>query len=242
MTANTRSVTGSPPALRDLRRVWRILTAVLIPIGPLGVLLTRAFMPYWTSDTEEAAVASMVAEPGRAEAMSWAFFVAFPALLFGALAVGYVARRGAPVLATVGAGLTFVAFAMAGSFGSTDLLMHVMGRDGYDEATIVDVTGLMFAHPINAVGTGIFVAGHILGMVLLGVAVARARVVPWWAGAAIAVSQPFHLVSAVILPSRLMDVTLGWGLTTIGFAVVAVAVLRTPDDGWDLMPAHLRDS
>lgn len=224
---------GTP---RDLRRTWRVLTAVLIPIGPLGVLSTRAFMPYWTSDTEEAAVAAMVAEPGRAEAMTWAFFLMFPALLFGALAVGYVARRGAPVLATLGAGLTFVGFVMLGSFGSTDLLMHVMGRGGYDEATIVDVTGLMVAHPVQGIGAGIFVAGHILGMILLGIAVTRAGVVPLWAGAAIAVSQPFHLVSAVILPSRLMDLTLGWGLTTIGFTMVALAVLRTPDDEWDLAP------
>lgn len=225
---------------RDLRHVWRILTAVLIPIGPLGILLTRAFMPYWTSDTEEAAVAAMVSAPERAEAMTWAFFVTFPAMLFGALAVGYVARRGAPVLATAGAGLTFVGFVMAGSFGSTDLLMHVMGRAGYDTATIVDVTGLMFDHPVNGIGTGIFVAGHIIGMILLGIAVAKARVVPVWAGVAIAVSQPFHLISAVIVPSRLMDMTLGWGLTTIGFAVVAFAVLRTSDDQWDLAPADAR--
>jgi hypothetical protein len=68
--------------------------------------------------------------------------------------------------------------------------------------------------------------------------VARAGVVPLWAGVAIAVSQPFHLVSAVIVPSRLMDLTLGWGLTTIGFAMVALAVLRTPDDAWDLPPAR----
>ena len=232
-TTSLPKTAGTP---RDLRRTWRILTAVLIPIGPLGVLLTRAVMPYWTSDTEEAVVAAMVAEPARAEAMTWVFFVTLPALLFGALAVGYVARRGAPVLATLGGGLTFVGFVMIGSLGSTDLLMHVMGRDGHDRATIVDVAGLMAAHPTSAVGAGIFVAGHIVGMILLGIAVVRAGVVPLWAGMAIAVSQPFHLVSAVILPSRLMDLTLGWGLTTIGFTMVALAVLRTSDDEWDLAP------
>jgi len=223
-------------ATRDLRHTWRILTAVLIPVGPLGILLTRGLMPYWTSDSEEAMVAAMAAEPGRAEAMTWAFFVTFPALLFGALAVGYVARRGAPLLATLGAGLTFVGFVMVASLGSTDLLVHVMGRDGYDEATIVDVAGLAAAHPTSAVGAGIFVIAHILGMILLGIAVTRSGLVPVWAGAAIAVSQPFHLVAAVIVPSRLMDLTLGWGLTTVGFVVVALAVLRMSDDEFDLPP------
>lgn len=238
MTTTSSTTPAEATVPRDLRHTWRLLAAIVIPLGPLGVLLTRGLMPYWTSQDEETVVATMVAEPGRAEAMTWVFFVTFPALVLGALAVGYVARRGAPRLATWGAGLTFVAFVMAGSFGSTDLLMHVMGREGYDQATIVDVTGLMFAHPVNAVGGGVFVVGHIVGMILLGIAVARARVVPLWAGVAIAVSQPFHLVSAVIVPSRLMDLTLGWGLTTIGFAMVALAVLRTPDDAWDLPPAR----
>lgn len=217
---------------RDLRRTWRTLAAVLIPIGPLGVMLTRGLMPYWTNDTPEAMVAGIVADPGRAEASAWAFFLTFPALLFGALGVGYVARRGAPVLATVGAGLTFVAFVMAGSLGSTDLLVHVMGREGHDQATIIDVVNQLSAHPINGIGIGVFVIGHIIGMILLGIAVARARVVPVWAGVAIAVSQPFHLISAVIVPSRLMDLTLGWGLTFVGFTVVALAVLRGGDDRW----------
>lgn len=160
----------------------------------------------------------------------------FPVLLYGTLAVGYAARRSAPLLATWGAGPAFVGFVMSGAFGSTDRLMHVMGRAGYDEGIIVDVAGPMFDHPVSAIGTGVFVVGHILGLVLLGVAVTKARVVPLWAGAAIAVSQPFHLIFAVILPSRLLDLTLGWGLTTVGFAAVGLAVLRMFDDDWDLAP------
>jgi multisubunit Na+/H+ antiporter MnhB subunit len=74
-------------------------------------------------------------------------------------------------------------------------------------------------------------------MVLLGIALLRARAVPRWVAIALMVSQPMHLVSAVILPSRLLDVTLGWGLTTIAFAAVAVTILRTRNDDWDLPPA-----
>jgi hypothetical protein len=73
-------------------------------------------------------------------------------------------------------------------------------------------------------------------MVLLGIALAKSGVVARWVGAALAVSQPIHLVSAIILPSKLLDVTLGWGLTAVGFALVSVAVLRMSDDGFDLPP------
>jgi hypothetical protein len=50
------------------------------------------------------------------------------------------------------------------------------------------------------------------------------------------VSQPIHLVAAIIVPSRLLDVTLGWGMTTVGFALVSLALLRMDDDDFDLPP------
>jgi hypothetical protein len=73
-------------------------------------------------------------------------------------------------------------------------------------------------------------------MVLLGIGVVRARLVPWWVGAMIVVSQPVHVISAVVVPSRALDVLGGWGVTTLGFVFVALAVLRMTDDEWDLPP------
>lgn len=96
---------------------------------------------------------------------------------------------------------------------------------------------VMSDHPAAAVGVGLFVVGHILGPVLLGAALWRARVVPRWVAIAVAVSQPVHLVSAVILPSRLLDVVLGWWLTTVAFAAIALVVLRMRDDEWDAAPS-----
>ena len=86
--------------------------------------------------------------------------------------------------------------------------------------------------------TGLFwVAGHILGAVLLAVALHRAKVLPLWGALLMALSQPMHLVAAVIVPSRLLDVTLGWGLTTLTCALVSVWIFRTRNDDWDLPPA-----
>jgi len=52
--------------------------------------------------------------------------------------------------------------------------------------------------------------------------------------------QESGAVSAVILPSRLLDVTLGWGLTAGCCAMVGVAVLRMRDDDFDLPPQAVR--
>ena len=73
--------------------------------------------------------------------------------------------------------------------------------------------------------SNIFVLGHVLGLVLLGIALWRGRVVPAWAGLLLAASQLLHIVFAVIVPVHALD-GLAWGLTAVGFAAAAVALLR----------------
>jgi hypothetical protein len=77
--------------------------------------------------------------------------------------------------------------------------------------------------PAVAVATVVFVAGHIMGTVLLGAALWR--VVPRWAAVALAVSQPLHLVFAVIVPNHLLDAA-AWTLTAVGFGVAAITLCR----------------
>jgi hypothetical protein len=80
---------------------------------------------------------------------------------------------------------------------------------------------------INPVGLGasIFVFGHIVGVLLLGIALWRGHVVPVWAAALLAISQPMHLVFAVFVPNHPLD-GCAWALTAVGFAAAAVVLLR----------------
>jgi multisubunit Na+/H+ antiporter MnhB subunit len=235
------TTTASPQATverRDLRRFWRLLIAIALPIGPLGVTIMRGFLPYWTSDDSQVITEKIAAHQDVMNALSWVMLICFPPLLLGMLVLGYVARRGAPVLATLGAGLSFVAYANSGAAGNSDYTALTMFRDGFDVATVHRVVEASYAHPISTVSGMFWVIGHIVGMILLGIALYRSRVVPRWVGVALAVSQPIHLISAIIVPSRLLDVTLGWGLTTLGFLMVSIAIARTPDDAWDLPPVR----
>jgi hypothetical protein len=194
----------------------------------------RGVMPYWTDEDQRGIVAGISGSLGRAAALNYLALLSYPFLLLGALAVGFAVRRRVPVLATVATGILFGGLSLASFVGSSDVVAEAMARDGgYDQATIVDVTQLVMDHPTGIIGILAFILGHLLGMVLLGVAVVRAGLVPWWVGAMIIVSQPVHVVSAVLVPSRALDVVGGWGLTTLGFAFVALAVLRMTDDEWD---------
>jgi Domain of unknown function (DUF4386) len=217
----------APTAVRDHRAPWRWLIAVALPIGPLLVTITRGIMPYWTTDDTQTMVAKSLAHPGAMQAMAWLSLFMLPPLVIAMLALGYLARRGSPVLATIGAAISFVAYVDWGTAGNSDLMALAAGQQGFDQETITRFIDATANHPVASVASFGWVIGHILGMVLLGIALLRARAVPKWVAVALMVSQPMHLVAAVIIPSRLLDVTLGWGLTTVAFTTVAVVITRT---------------
>ena len=226
----TQSATTDARDTRDLRRTWRRVAALALVAGPLGVTVIRLVMPYWTDDAPAQMVAGFAADPGRGAAMNWLSLVVTPFLLLSALAMGFVARRRAPVIATWGAAVLFGAYALGSAVSAPDILVTALLGRGDDEASVAATAQLLMDTPVMLAGALSFDLGHLVGMVLVAVAVVRARIVPLWVG------QPVHVVSAVVVPSRMLDVVLGWGATTLGYALVARAVLRTPDDEWDLPP------
>ena len=237
MAVDTHPVAAAGTGARDLRRTWRLLAAASIVLGPLLVTVLRAVMPYGTNEGQEKIVAGISGSLGRAAALNYLGLFSLPFLLLGALATGFAVRRQVPLLATMATAVLFGGLSMASIVGASDVLAEAMARDGgFDQATIVEVTQLLMEHPTGLIGILCFIVGHLLGMVLLGIAVVRARLVPWWVGAMIVVSQPVHVISAVVVPSRALDVLGGWGVTTLGFVFVALAVLRMTDDEWDLPP------
>lgn len=227
---------GDAPRRRDLRRTWRILAAIVIPLGPLAVTAMRWVMPYWTDQSQEEGIAEIARDLGGIAALNWLALLGYPFMLLGALALGFALRRHVPVLATIGSGLLFTAYALGAMVGASDVVAEVMIRSGYDTATTVDLTTRVMDHPTGIVGILAFVFGHLLGLIVLGIAVARSGLVHWWVGALIVVAQPVHVISAVVVPSRALDVVGGWGATTLGFAIVALAVLRMSNDEWDAPP------
>ena len=86
--------------------------------------------------------------------------------------------------------------------------------------------------PGGQVGVIAFVVGQGVALVLLGIAMYRARLAPRWLGIALAVSGPAH----VFLPGGNVGAGVGWLLTAVGCVGASIALLRTTNDSFDLGP------
>jgi hypothetical protein len=221
-------------ALRDTRTIRRVGAALLLPLGPLSVTVIRGVLPYRTGDEYPQLLARIAADLGAMRLVLAMTVLAMVALVPSMLAACRVAMRGAPVLATIS--LTLLVPAFAGLLlGTTDDAMYVAATGGYDRPTMERFLADLDATAPVTLGITAFVTGHVIGMVVLGIALWRSRAVPAWAGIAVAVSQPLHLAAVLSGAPQLLDGGF-WALATIGFAAAAVRVLRTENDDWDVPP------
>lgn len=160
-------------------------------------------------------------------AMLFATMAIVPAMIFA----GRVARRGAPKLAYLGAGIS----AMAWLAGLTSLGAEQIGL--YEGSRLPDQNGaaaLLDALTKNPVYEGLvltFVLGHTVGMILLGIALWRSKAVGAWVGILMIVYVLLHTVGHAV--SATADIAAGIVLGVV-LVVLAVTVARTPNAEWDL--------
>lgn len=207
----------------DTRPAARWLAALVLPIGPAAVALLRYVLPYDTVDDPATIVGKVMAEPGRASFVLWLGFIAIVTLVPAAYFVGGLTRRGAPRLTAVALVLLVPGYLALPWLASSDYFVWAGAEAGLDAGAITRMYET--THPTVDVAGLFFVLGHVVGTVLLGIALWRTRVVGRWAAACTIVSQPIHLVAAVIIVSHTLDL-IGWGLQAVGFAAVGWAILR----------------
>jgi hypothetical protein len=225
---------GSPDA--DARTVWRILLAIAGPPLALYVAIARFLLPYDMSDTPEMIFDKLVAHPGFSMISMWIGVVLAPTCIAGVVAVGWLSRRRVPILTTIGLILAVVGFtclAVGNTFGELSTAL-VASHPEFDRATAYALGAGLELGPVSNVTGTLFVFGHLIGTIILGLALWRSHAVPSWAALLLAVSQPVHLAS-VMLGNRPLDLV-GWGGTAVGFAAAGWALLHMNNEDFDLPP------
>lgn len=208
-------------------QVLRVALAVFAPIGALAVGVGKLLLPYGSSADGAGILDGIAAHPALTDALLWSRLLIAVALLPGVLVAGLAALRGAPRLATAALLIAFPAWAAALVFPDVDGTARAALDTGAPrDATIHLLDHLnSFAVTPAPAAVAIFVIGHIVGTVLLGLALWRSRAVSPVFGWLLAVSQPLHFVAFVVLGIPALDFA-AYGLTAIGFTAAGIAFAR----------------
>ena len=204
------------------RRGVPLAVALLMPVGPAAIALLRYLLPYYTESTNAGIASSAAASPGRQSAVLWLGYVAVLTLVPGVIALAQLTRSSAPRLTAWGVGLALAGYLSLGGLLSTDQLLWSAAAAGIDVRTTTSL--LDQAHPTVGISLGVFVLGHVVGTVLLGIALMRSGRVPTWVGLTLAVSQPLHFIATVILGSNVVDL-IAWSLTALAMTFAARGLL-----------------
>jgi hypothetical protein len=202
----------------------RRVALVLLPIGPMCVGLLRFLLPYYTADGNLATARAVAAHPGRESAVLWLGLAAMVTLVPGVIAVA--AALPASRLKAWALGLSIPGYLCLGVVLAEDYLLWSGTHANADPHSVAAL--LNASHASADVGVAIFVVGHVVGTVLLGLALLRSGIIPAWAAWAVAISQPLHFVAAVVVGSPQLDLA-AWSLTAVGMAFVARTLLAVPE-------------
>ena len=202
----------------------RRLALVLLPFGPLCVGLLRFLYPGYTANGGMEVARAAIAHPDRQSAIIWLGLAAMLTLVPGI----YAARPFLPAtrLSSWSVGLIAAGYLCLPALVASDLLAW-LGSDQHFDPTL---TGKLIEswHPAFNVAFGIFVFGHVIGTVLLGVACLRSQKLPVPICWALILSQPLHFITTVFLGLAWVDL-IAWSLTAVGMGAIAVGLAREPD-------------
>jgi hypothetical protein len=220
--------TVAPPFDRTRSR-WLTALAVIAPIGPLAVGATRAVLPYTESDTATGVATAAAAHPLLMSAVLWFELLMGATLMVGVGVTAVAGVRAAPVWGGFGAVLAAVGFGvMLPAVAPPDLIAEAAARASVEPAATARVLEALAAYPASTAALALFVVGHVVGLMLLGVALWKGRAVPAWAALALIISAPLHLAFVVAVPVPALA-AVSWVLTAIGFGAAGRSLLASPE-------------
>lgn len=220
-TANaTRRRVAAPGTRLDLdRRAYALIGA----LGAAVIAVLRLVIPYSDTDSVATSISKVAEHAGRERLVVILGAIGVALLIPGYQALGRLTKDAAPRLTRIALALSYVGYLALGIDLLTDQLLlsasSLTSRPG-----AIELVDHVQASAFVIIITAVFVVGHILGTVLLGVAFLRTRSIPTWAAVLVVVSQPLHFVAAIIIGNHAMDFVC-WLLMAVGFGVAGATLI-----------------
>ena len=210
----------------NVRAVSHYFGAAALVIGPLGLVLGSLFGVVGDDDSVPASLAKIAARPsGQRAVIICDLLAAFmvPAVLY----LMRLAGPRAPRLTLAGGAVAFAAW-LAGlvSLGASDLLYYHAAQLP-DRASAVTLVHAVTSDAAFVIPEALFIIGHLLGMLLIGVALWRSRAVPRWAAVLVGLAS---VVQFLVHDQSDAVNACAYGLLLIGMAACAVTLLRPPPE------------
>lgn len=230
MTLPKTQPNQQPPAVEPAYlKFHRACIAACIILAPLVVFLGFAFDPTGgvPPDAREIFADYQAASPLKIQL--FIFFNAvtpyfFPVSFIG---LGLLALRRAPWLATSGMIFGLVGTLPWGIFVWPEALGDAMKKVG-SSAPFIEVWNSVASEGMVVFLQYSWVVGHLLGYILLGIALGRARAIPLWAAILIVAAIPFQAV-AYIANQGIFQL-LSYALIFIASVPAALAMLKAGDE------------
>ncbi len=149
-------------------------------------------------------------------------------LPLGYFGMAVLGMKHAPWLATISSIFALVGWAPFGAIISLDIMVYAVARGG-DIPQLVTFWGQFNANPFIMAFQYIYILGHMVSAILLGILLGRARLIPAWAAWAFALSSPVTmcLFAFHLFPQFVWIVCI---LLIIGAFPAALAMWRSKGD------------
>jgi hypothetical protein len=232
--SKTKINNGGARALRvrDVRSFQRYAAAVIMLVPATCVAIGRLFQ---TDDSDTRRTLDLIAaNPDRQFTFALFGFIGLVTVVPAFLAAASLSRRRRPMLTTVALAVNLTAYLGAFAMGAIDNL-YLIGASLPPEQRDVaaSVIDKMWSTGIPGVSTNLFVLGHIIGAILMGLALRGSIATVGWL--AMLLTTPMHVVAFVVLQMPALDMA-AWLLMTLAFACCAVKIVKMSNDEWDLPP------
>lgn len=209
--------------------VWRKIRAVLavaIVGGPLGYLIGGVLSPSINATGQASIAASAAADPVANGAHMVAFVLASYLLPIGAVGLARLAYPHAPRLATVGGLLAVVGWLPFAALTALDDVTNAMAATPGD-ASYGALRDRFATDPVMMAYLLVYIVGHLIAYVLLGVALRRGHVVPGWAAWSIVASSPLTVLAFALPGSPRAAGGVALTLLVLGSVPAARTMLRS---------------
>jgi hypothetical protein len=205
----------------------RVSLATCIILAPLSITL---YLVSWDGNLRHPLVATAMAD---STGNTLHFIGAIAASFFlplGYLGMSLLGMRRAPWLATISAALSLVGWIpWAALMGLDDLAYDIVQKG------LTPQLAALWTHfngdPVMTIYLLIYIIGHLLSAVLIGIMLGRLRIVPAWAAWAFALTSPLTIPIILVHNVVFQDVLkyLVCALWIIGAAPAAIAMLKNKD-------------